>query len=251
MFDTISKASAMGSFRHMAKDITPSEMVPNEEDELESEDSSAYDFQLSYNSSTTTRGSALMAIGPNSDAAHSTLVIKPPSDERDIQALLVDNASSEHVGSLEEPTTPPQQEPPPAYSGSTRSSRRTSYAARTNTNGRGTVMREADLGSGIDTIRPVKKVDAAGSLRMSSEYVGSMREGSTGSPPSSPSKEGMSPHKRNRSEAVKAGLSVVDDVILPTCERVRVSWSICITVVLAHVISRLSEMIWTHERLNP
>jgi len=79
------------------------------------------------------------------------------------------------------------------------------------------VLREADLGSGVDTIRPVKKVDAVGSLRLSQEYVGSQREAS-GSSPSSPVTP-KSPHKRTLSDSMRAGKSIVDDIILPICER--------------------------------
>lgn len=78
-------------------------------------------------------------------------------------------------------------------------------------NGAGIVVREADIGSGVDTIRPVKKVDAAGSLRLSSEYVGSARQDGSISP-TSPSRE---THKRTSSESAKAGKSVVDEVVIP------------------------------------
>lgn len=103
---------------------------------------------------------------------------------------------------------------PPAYSGSPRSARRASYAARTSTDGPGTVLREADLGTGIDTIRPVKKVDPAGSLRLSSEFVGSMRKEGSVSSPRSPT------HKRTSSDLSKAGRSLVDDVVLPILSNV-------------------------------
>jgi len=220
MFETIKTNSAMGTFKGVAKDVMQTGVVPDpdEEDELVIEDPAGYDVRSSYVSGAATRGSDPLVIGFNVDAVHSTMVIKAPPDEQDIPALLGDSASSENYGSIEGPSTPPQREPPPAYSGSTRSSRRASYAARNNTSGLGTVMREADLGTGVDTIRPVKKVDTVGSLRLSSEYVGNMREGSTCSAPSSPVKE-KSSLKRAKNEALKAGLSLVDDVVLPTCER--------------------------------
>lgn len=216
MFDTIRTTSAMGTYRNMVKDVMPPGMVPDEQDE--EEDSAACEVRSSYTSGAATRGSDPITLGLNPDASHSTMVIKSPPEEMDVPALLADNASSEYIGNAEGPSTPPSQEPPPAYTGSVRSSRRASYAARNNVNGLGTVIAEADLGSGVDTIRPVKKVDAAGSLRLSSEYVGTMREGSTGSLPTSPVKE-RSSHKRAMSEAMKAGRSIVDDVVLPTCEK--------------------------------
>jgi len=93
-----------------------------------------------------------------------------------------------------------------------RTSRRASYAARTAIDGNGTVLREADLGSGIDTIRPVKKVDPVGSLRLSSEFVGSgRRESSSSTPPT---------HRRAASESARGGRALVDDVILPILTKV-------------------------------
>ena len=87
----------------------------------------------------------------------------------------------------------------------------------------GHALREADLGSGVDTIRPVKKVDAAGSLRLSTEFVGSLRkEASAGSSPKSP----PTTHKRMASEAGKAGSAIVDEVVLPIIQRVGVfNWA--------------------------
>jgi len=103
-----------------------------------------------------------------------------------------------------------------------RTPRRSSYAARTAPNG--TIVREADLGTGVDTIRPVKKIDTTGSLRLSSEYVGSMRarEGSSSltTSPTSPGKDkSSSVHKRAASDAAKAGRSLVDDVVLPALQK--------------------------------
>lgn len=101
---------------------------------------------------------------------------------------------------------------PPAYSGSVRSTR-ASYAARTSVDGAGTVLTPADLGNGVGTIRPVKKVDPVGSLKLSSEFVGSLRkEGSPTSP--------IAP-RRASSETARAGGLMVDEVILPMLNNVR------------------------------
>jgi len=96
-----------------------------------------------------------------------------------------------------------------------RSSRRASYAARTSVDGAGTVLREADLGTGVDTIRPVKKVDGAGSLRLSSEFVGSIRKDG------SISSRSPTVHTRAASETARAGRSLVEDVVLPILSQVR------------------------------
>ncbi len=86
--------------------------------------------------------------------------------------------------------------------------------------GGGTALSAADIGNGIDTIRPVKRVDAAGSLRMSAEFVGAAGSGSfRGVPPGAEgelasmlgttgeSREGQKKGERRRtaSEAGRAG----------------------------------------------
>ncbi|EMD40712.1 hypothetical protein CERSUDRAFT_111295 [Gelatoporia subvermispora B] len=228
-FDTIRTASAMGSLRSMAKDIMPPGMVPDEDEE---DEMSMYDVRPSIDTGAATRGSDAAlggsALGMNVDAAHSTVIIRPARspDEKDIPSLVPDTGSDETIGTAEAPSTPLQEqaaagaadisepvEPPPAYTGSVRSSRRSSYAARTNPVG--TVLAEADLGNGVDTIRPVKKVDTVRSLKLSSEYVGTTRsrEGST-SAPSSPQSP-KSSHKRGASETARAGTALVDEVVLP------------------------------------
>lgn len=207
MFDTVKSAAAMGTYRSMEKDLIPHHEV----DGSDHDDDSMYGVrqQDSFDSGAATRGSDPVNLGMRlPDAIHSTVAIKMPADE-----------AAENMDSVDRPSTPPSQEPPPAYTGSVRSSRRSPYAVRSTRDGRGTVLREADLGSGVDTIRPVKKVDTVGSLRLSNEYVGSQREGSSGSSPSSPVTP-KSPHKRALSDYTKAGQSIVDDVILPICEKV-------------------------------
>lgn len=235
-FDTIRSTSAMGSFRSMAKDLSIHGMIPDEE--YEDDLDSAYEVRESINSEGATQGSDLPAnaLLPNSDAGHSTVIIRPIStalSEKDIPALVNDNGSDE-TANLAEPSTPPQSpdaiEPPPAYSGSIRSTsssqRRASYAARNNVT-TGTVLGEADLGNGVDTIRPVKKVDTVRSLRLSEEFVGSLRRersgsgSQSGSAPSSPvnSKGGSA----KRAVAANAGRAMIDEVLLPTLEKVRLS----------------------------
>ncbi|TFK43531.1 STE/STE20/YSK protein kinase [Crucibulum laeve] len=188
-FDTIKSVSAMGTFRSMASDLDMPPGMEPDDDEVSNcgEDS--------INTDGATKGSdpIVGGLGMNSLAAHSTVIIKPP------QELIT--------------TSVPEETPsgaPPAYSGSMHTTRRASYAARSSIDGTGTVLREADLGTGVDTIRPVKKVDPVGSLRLSAEYVGSMRRESSGSPITS-----TIVHKRASSMSAKAGASIVDEVVLP------------------------------------
>ena len=218
MFDTVRSSVAMGSISSMEKDL----VIHHEFDPSDHDDDSMYGVppQDSFNSGLATRGSDPVNLGMRlPEGVHSTVVIKTPPDEKDVPALLADVVSPENADSVESPSTPPSQEPPPAYTGSVRPSRRSSYATRSMRDGRGTVLREADLGTGVDTIRPVKKVDTVGSLRLSHEFVGSQREGGSGSTPSSPVTP-KSPHKRALSESMRAGQSIVDDIILPICARV-------------------------------
>ncbi|KIK68161.1 hypothetical protein GYMLUDRAFT_238316 [Collybiopsis luxurians FD-317 M1] len=209
-FDTIKTSSVMGTFRGMAKDL--SSMSEASEDEFA-------DLGLpgTVDTGGATRGSDPLIngrIGSSLEAAHSTVLIKPsppsppsPVSEKDMAALLESQESSPSSESL-----PDTSSPPPAYSGSVRSNRRSSYAERHVINGAGTVMREADLGTGVDTIRPVKKVDTLGSLRISAEHVGEIRKSASGSS-STPTSPTM--HRRAASEMGKAGVSIVDEVVLP------------------------------------
>ena len=247
-FNTIRTTSAMGSLRSMAKDIMPPGMEPDDDfDDVTEEDEDTFEGNTIDTTAATTKGSdvplqptaaALGGLGMNADAGHSTVVIRafPKSAERELgrekdPSLMTDSGSDETSGSPA-PSTPSHSteniaaqiadavEPPPAYTGSVRSSRRSSYAMRNNVT-TGTILGEADIGTGVDTIRPVKKVDTVRSLRLSEEYVGSLksREGSTSSGASSPSStKGL--HKRGVSEAQAAGKSIVDDVLLPLFQKV-------------------------------
>jgi serine/threonine-protein kinase 24/25/MST4 len=235
----------MGSFRSMAKDLMPPGMIPDEDDESVD----VPDTPDSINSSAATNGGSDLpahspaGVGVNASASHSTVIIRSNSQiaeavatatngEGDVEAEDESPALDEDTSSAEtasaEPVTPSSSfnEPealgaPPAY---VRTPRRASYAARNNANG--TLVRDIDLGTGVDTIRPVKKVDAAGSLRLSADFVGSMRSresGNTSSPtsPTTASKD-KSVHRRAASEAGKAGRVIVDDVVLPSLKKVRI-----------------------------
>lgn len=226
-FDTVRTSSAMGSLRSMAKDLIPQDTIPDEYEE----DESMYSVEPSVGASAvTTRDGggqrSSSGLGANADALHSTVIIRPlspPADERDVPGLSADSSSGETCDS--EIATPPQEsrsdlsELPPAYTGSMRSARRASFAARNNVNG--TIIGEADLGTGVDTIRPVKKVDTVRSLRLSSEFVGTTRSRESSlSAPSSPQHSPKSSYKPIPSSTTNAGKSLVNEVILPAVTRV-------------------------------
>lgn len=194
-FDTVKSISAMGTFRGSARDLLmPPGMIP-EEDDFD-------DTDESIDTGGATQGSDPLTssgIGSNSHAAHSTVIIKaplPPPLDLD-PATLEDDA--------------PKGAPPAYSNGSIRNTRRASYSARVSTDGKGTVLNEADLGTGIDTIRPVKKVDAAGSLRLSNDFVGSMRKEA--------SNASYGSHKRAGSEGARAGKAMVEEVVLPVLKK--------------------------------
>jgi len=163
-------------------------------------------------------------IGSNAAAAHSTVIIKQPQIPLNSST---GNDSSDSGNEDFSPTTPPDA--PPAYTGTARSIKRSSYAARHDLNG--TVVREADLGNGMDTLRPVKRLDAAGSLRASQEYVGSNRSRDAPSPipipippPTGSERSPTSPNKLRRrsnqaSVNARAGKIIVNDVLVPTFQR--------------------------------
>ncbi|KAG8920961.1 hypothetical protein FRC00_009310, partial [Tulasnella sp. 408] len=104
-------------------------------------------------------------LGNLQEAAHSTVVIKakPLKAAPELAPELASSAPGS--SSTEEGPSEPKTPPSPT---SSKASRRSSYTARHDPNG--TVLREADLGSGMHTVRPVKRVDTIGSLRRSEDY---------------------------------------------------------------------------------
>lgn len=73
-FDTVKTMSALGTYRGTVNDLLPSAMVA--EDNEPFDDSEEHE---SIDSEGATRGSdPIIGIGLNSDAAHSTVIIKPP-----------------------------------------------------------------------------------------------------------------------------------------------------------------------------
>lgn len=225
-FETIKSTAAMGSFRNMARDLVPPDLIPDE-DEVGSLFATAEDGD-SLDTSAAAKGSDLPSNpgnpNPEVSAGHSTVVIRSQLISQHEQHSVPLEDASPSDASNTDANTGPDLGDPPAY---VRTPRRSSYAARTAPNG--TIVREADLGTGVDTIRPVKKIDTTGSLRLSSEYVGSIRarEGREGSgsnslttSPTSPVKDkSSSAHKRAASDAAKAGRSLVDDVVLPALQK--------------------------------
>jgi serine/threonine-protein kinase 24/25/MST4 len=88
----------------------------------------------------------------------------------------------------------------------------------------------------MNTMRPVKRVDTAGSLRLSHEYVGSARSRGSGDSAEGSGESGLAdsvisngeskPARKRKgsvSESAKAGKALVDEVVIPVLQQV---WSI-------------------------
>ncbi|KIM25931.1 hypothetical protein M408DRAFT_330921 [Serendipita vermifera MAFF 305830] len=223
-FDTARTDAAMGTYRSNAEDVFAAgygsrfRTIPGDDD------ASVYS-SASVKGSGTDQSASANGIGSNQQASHSTVVIKPlPSSPGKELPELITSASSNasNENSSAGPRTPVEgsSAPPPAYPGITKTNRRSSWSARNDPNG--AVVRPSDLGTGSDTLRPFKKVDAAGSLRLSSDYMGSVRSRENGSPTSPETPEtngsGKGSHKRTKSEFSKAGASMVSEVIVPTIQ---------------------------------
>ncbi|PWY99358.1 Pkinase-domain-containing protein [Testicularia cyperi] len=116
-------------------------------------------------------------------------------------------------------------------------SRRSSFNERNDING--TVLKEGDVASGLETLRPVRRLDAGGSAKLSKQYIGSLRSGSA---PSGLDAAGSSaettgdgsPRKQLRHtrsalassntlgrEYASAGQNFVREIILPVMERAK------------------------------
>ncbi|KAI0005092.1 STE STE20 YSK protein kinase [Russula compacta] len=226
-FETIRSTAAMGSFRNMAKDLVRPGVIPDEDEEGVSLFGTAEDGD-SLDTDAATKGSEIPpnpgGTGSEIQEQQTTVIVRSqlaPQNERAMSMEEVVSSDTTSQAGLKEPIANQDLGAPPAY---VRTPRRSSYAARTAPNG--TIVREADIGTGIDTIRPVKKIDTTGSLRLSSEYVGSIRareSSSGGSVPTSPvspvMKDRSSAHKRAMSDVVRAGRSLVDEVVLPTIQK--------------------------------
>ena len=220
----------------MAKDLVQPGLIPDEEETV-SLFGTAEDGD-SVNTEAATKGSDIPLnpgrISSEIPAQHATVVVRSQLASPDGHIVPIEEAAlSLDAGTPGPPdASNPDLGAPPAYVRTPTTPRRSSYSVRTAP--KGTVVREADMGTGVDTIRPVKKIDTTGSLRLSSEYVGSMRArdgregaGSMPTSPTSPMKDKSSAHRRAASDTAKAGRSLVDEVVLPTLERVGCSLDPC------------------------
>jgi serine/threonine-protein kinase 24/25/MST4 len=110
--------------------------------------------------------------------------------------------------------------------------RRSSWNERNDING--TVLREGDVANGLETLRPVRRLDAGGSAKLSQQYIGSLRSGSA---PSGLDKSGelgeavpralrhsrsaLASSSSTAQAHATAGENLVKDVILPVMDRAK------------------------------
>ncbi|SPO31274.1 probable Ste20-like kinase Don3 [Ustilago trichophora] len=191
-------------------------------------------------------------IGRNAAAASSTSHLAPPSasglaeSSVDIATAAATMASShagstatQHIRCARDGKASPSHSRNGSAASSARSTeirtRRSSWNERNDING--TVLKEADVANGLETLRPVRRLDAGGSAKISQQYIGSLRSGSA---PSGLDKAGKaaqadgSPQRQLRhsrsalassSSAAKAHATasenLVRDVILPVMDRAK------------------------------
>lgn len=103
--------------------------------------------------------------------------------------------------------------------------RRSSWNERHDING--TVLKEGDVATGMDTIRPVKRLDKGGSARISKDYIGSTR-GGDGHGPDTGSRSGTRSSSGSAEDDIEeegssgqAGKALVREVVLPVLERAK------------------------------
>lgn len=186
-FDTMKSTSVMGTFKSAAKDVVPE----IEGDDLTVGDQLVYEEDReSFDTGGAVKGRTVTdptAVRLNSHVTHSTIRVNTVPQDRDFLNASTSSqldASVESMG-LGTPLQDGLTEAfgvPPVYSGSVRSERRSSYAARHKTTGAGIIKQEADLDTSLDTSK------------------------------------GHAPLKRRRGESEGTEMAMVNDVVLPVLQ---------------------------------
>ncbi|KAJ1019278.1 hypothetical protein NDA13_006197 [Ustilago tritici] len=186
-------------------------------------------------------------IGCNAAAASSTSHLAPPSasglaeSSLDIATAAATMASShagstatQHIRCARDGKASPSHSRNGSAASSSRSTetrtRRSSWNERNNING--TVLKEGDVANGLETLRPVRRLDAGGSAKISQQYIGSLRSGSApsgldktadGSPQRQlrHSRSALASSSSTAKAHATAGENLVRDVILPVMDRAK------------------------------
>ncbi|GAA5990422.1 hypothetical protein JCM11641_007939 [Rhodosporidiobolus odoratus] len=170
--------------------------------------------------------------------------------EPSVESLLAAAASPLRAAANDLPFQPPPPPSPRKTDGDKKGEegRKNSYRQRNDING--TVLGEGDIGSGLNTVRPIKRLDSASSARASSDFVRSASQrqrtrtqsttsvstaassSASAAPPSStaPSSEPVTSssissastadRRRSDGDRAKLGRKVVEEVVSPLIDRV-------------------------------
>ncbi|GAA6053991.1 hypothetical protein JCM3770_002407 [Rhodotorula araucariae] len=138
---------------------------PTKDDTLKDTVASAWAFDTLRAESLDEGGTVARVQAPQpADAELAALSGQAP--EPSMASLLPTSASPAHTSANDQPYQP---NPPLARSRDQSPSKRNTYRARNDING--TVLGAGDVGSGLNTVRPIKRLDSAGSHRASTEFV--------------------------------------------------------------------------------
>ena len=190
--------------------------------------------QMGPGSAQSSSGSSQMSLsassGAESDSTPATSTASGPTTPRGKQMN-----GSVHVHALRSSLNgnsllPPMSKSPekvgrsPSPTKLAAKTRKSSFNQRHDING--TVLKAADVATGMDTIRPVKRIDSGGSARISQEYIGSTRS-NDGLGVDLSAIDARYPIKMDSTEkdeedgSGQAGRALVHDVVLPVLERAK------------------------------
>lgn len=218
-----------------AMESSHSSEVGDQDDDAES-DASVSDLYDRASTSSTPATSA--ASGPTTPSAEAKGTARSDHHEPSVHVSALKNtlrdtssrnlapppsASSAFISAPESPSSTPTAR---ATAGSTRP-RRSSWNERNDING--TVLREKDVATGMETLRPVKRLDKNGSARISADFIGSggsyrgenpITSTGTAARESESQDRKKSTLKDSTDEGSSKGVGLVRDVLLPVLDRV-------------------------------
>ncbi|BGO96344.1 hypothetical protein NBRC10512_000570 [Rhodotorula toruloides] len=145
-------------------------------------------------------GEALAKVQGAQPVDPALAALSPPTPEPSMSALVAASSSPAFAAVNDIPYRPPSV--PPSRSASP--SKKNSYRARHDING--TVLAAGDVGSGLNTVRPIKRLDSATSHRNSTEFIRTVSQRQRQHAPSLPSPASSS------KESLVSSAAETDDV---------------------------------------
>lgn len=224
-----------------AMESNQSSAVRDQDDDAASISSDSDAFSRASAASTPATSAASGPATPSAEAPKQTRSdhLEPSVHVSALKNTLRDNSSrnlapppSASSALASGPNTP--STPTAKSAGSTRP-RRSSWNERNDING--TVLREKDVASGMETLRPVKRLDKNGSARISADFIGSgsvrgenptqsLTPPGKGASSATAARESEDQEKKRHasgestSEQRSKGVGLVHDVLLPVLDRV-------------------------------